>query len=259
MQPIGIFDSGLGGISVWKELIKELPNESFIYLADSAHCPYGQRPPEEIRELAVQNTEFLISKNVKMIVVACNTATAAAIDFLREKYAIPFIGMEPAIKPAALLSKMGCVGVLATAGTFEGRLFQNTSQKYASDVNVVTSIGDGLVELVEENQNNSDQAKILLKKYIQPMLDANADYIVLGCTHFPFFKELINEISGNRVVLVDPAPAVASRTHQQLISLGLENNTGNKPYYKFFSNGDLIKMQKFLKEITDIETEIEAW
>ncbi|MBN2680910.1 MAG: glutamate racemase [Bacteroidales bacterium] len=259
MQPIGVFDSGLGGLSVWRELVKELPNESFVYLADSAHCPYGSRPHDEITHLAVKNTEFLLSKNAKMIVVACNTATAAAIDYLRKSFSIPFIGMEPAIKPAALMSKTACVGVLATAGTFEGRLFKETSQKYAAGVKIVTSIGDGLVELVEQNLVNSKQAKLLLEKYLQPMLDCNADHIVLGCTHYPFLSELINKITGNSVILVDPASAVARRTRNQLKSLDLLAGDNTNPQYHFFTNGDLGKMQLFIDEITDIQVVTGIW
>lgn len=238
-RPIGVFDSGAGGLSVLQELIKELPSESFIYYADSANCPYGSKPKEEIIALSSAITNFLISQHCKIVVVACNTATAAAIDWLRDNNTIPFIGMEPAIKPAALNTKTKSIGVLATAGTFKGRLYIETSHKYASDVNVCYQVGEGLVELVEQGKNNSPEAELLLSKYLKPMLDCNIDQLVLGCTHYPFFKPLLRKLLPCNVDVIDPAPAVAKQVSRVLAENNLiANNIGSNTSYKFYSSGD---------------------
>ena len=209
---IGVFDSGVGGLSVWREIIKVLPETSITYFSDSAYCPYGNRSQLEIIERAYLITDFLLSKEAAVIVVACNTATAAAIKALREKYQIPFIGMEPAVKPAALHSKSGTIGVLATRGTLNGNHFHASVERFASDVNVIAKVGEGLVELVESGETSGVKVKELLKRYINPMLEQGADHIVLGCTHYPFLLESIKEVAGDNVVIVDPAPAIALRT-----------------------------------------------
>lgn len=243
-RPIGIFDSGVGGLSVLKELIKELPNESFIYFADSANYPYGSKHPDKIIELSSSITNFLIAENCKVIVVACNTATAAAIDWLRENYQVPFVGMEPAVKPAALNSKTKCIGVLATAGTFKGRLYIETSHRYASDVNVCYQVGEGLVELVETGDFNSRDAENLLLKYVKPMLDCNIDQLVLGCTHYPFFKPLLAKILPSNIDVIDPSPAVAKQVSRVLLSNSLSNQSSkNDPFFNFYSssNAEILK------------------
>lgn len=237
ISPIGVFDSGAGGLSVLSELLKQLPNESFIYFADSANCPYGPKQPEKIIELSNCITKFLLEKGCKIIVVACNTATAAAIDFLRENYSIPFIGMEPAIKPASLNTKTKSIGVLATAGTFKGRLYIETSKKFASDVNVCYQIGEGLVELVESGMVNSEESEKLLRKYIQPMLDCNIDHIVLGCTHYPFLRPVIERIIPKDIVIIDPAPAVARQTEKVLKENNLLTNTQSASSIELYSSG----------------------
>ena len=206
---IGVFDSGVGGLSVWKEILKLTPCARFSYVSDGAYCPYGPRPVEEVIDRARAITRFLIGRGSDIIVVACNTATAAAIDTLREEFDIPFVGMEPAVKPAILNSKSGVVGVLATKGTLGGRLYNNTLHKYALEVEVLEQIGDGLVELVEKGEYEGDMVNTLLRKYIDPMVMAGADHIVLGCTHYPFLRREIEKIAGERIVIVDPAPAVA--------------------------------------------------
>ncbi|MDR2652315.1 MAG: glutamate racemase [Prevotellaceae bacterium] len=209
---IGIFDSGVGGISVWKELYGLMPNQDFIYVADSAHCPYGRKSADEIIERAKKISEFLINKNADIIVVACNTATAAAIKYLRSHFSVPFVGMEPAIKPAAIESKSGTVGVLATAGTFKGSLYLNTLTKFASNVKVIEQTGDGLVELVESGKTCGHEVESLLQKYINPMIDAGADKLVLGCTHYPFLVDAIGKITNDALTIINPAPAVALQT-----------------------------------------------
>jgi len=249
-QPIGIFDSGAGGLSVFQDLVKLLPSESFIYFADSANCPYGSKSHAKIIELSSKITEFLISQNCKVIVVACNTATAGAIDWLREHYSIPFIGMEPAIKPAALNTKTKSIGVLATAGTFKGRLYIETSQKYASDVNVCYQVGAGLVELVEQGRKDTEEAEELLMKYIQPMLDCNIDQLVLGCTHYPFYKPLLNKILSDKVDVIDSSYAVAKQTARVLDENDLNSSiTFEIPNHKFYSSGNTEILKTLLRTI----------
>ena len=250
IRPIGIFDSGAGGLSVFSELVKELPHESFIYFADSANCPYGSKPQEKIIELSSRITDFLISRQCKAIVVACNTATAAGIDFLRENYSIPFIGMEPAVKPAAINTKTKSIGVLATAGTFKGRLYLETTRKYASDIKVCYQIGEGLVELVEQGDFSSTEAETLLMKYLNPMLDCNIDQIVLGCTHYPFFKPLLSKLLPVNVDIIDPALAVAKQTCKVIIENNLGGDTGNKNSYNtFYSSGSSSVLKNIIENI----------
>ena len=209
---IGVYDSGLGGLTVLKELIA-LPGErDYLYFADSGHCPYGLKTNEFISGRAHQISRFLIGRGADMIVVACNTATAAAIKELRASFDIPFVGMEPAIKPAILHTRTGVVGVLATAVTFTGELYHNTLAHYTAEqgsLKVIEQVGYGLVEAVESGKTHSEETIALLHKYIDPMLEAGADHIVLGCTHYPFLTEEIERITEGRAVVVNPAPAVA--------------------------------------------------
>ena len=210
-RPIGLFDSGIGGLSIWRELVRRLPNEATIYVADAAYCPYGARPLEEIQARAVAITRFLLKRQCKLIVVACNTASAAALEKLRASFDLPFVGLEPAIKPAALATRSGHVGVLATAGTFRGNLFQNTTRRYAHAVQVYLQVGEGLVEQVEAGQFNGPVTEQRLRQYLEPMLAAGVDQIVLGCTHYPLLMPLIQQIVNGQAEIIDPAPAVASQ------------------------------------------------
>lgn len=250
MATIGIFDSGVGGLSVWREIIKVLPYESTIYYADNANCPYGDKSQQEIIQLADTVTGFLVEKGCSIIVVACNTATAAAIDYLRSAYSIPFVGMEPAVKPAAVKSKTGVIGVLATRGTFNGRLFQETSRKYASDVKMLIQPGYGLVELVEAGDFSSPKVYELLRKYVEPMLEAGADHLVLGCTHYPFLTDAINDIAKGTLLIVDPAPAVALQVKRVVDGLPIQRDA-DVPSYRFFSSGDSGSMKRIAELITD--------
>lgn len=213
---IGVFDSGVGGLSVWKELYRELPNETYIYVSDAGYCPYGPKSREDIISRAKAITEFLIDNGAEIIVVACNTATAAAIEYLRGHYNIPFVGMEPAVKPAAINTKTGAIGVLATRGTFKGELYLRTLHRFASNAKVIEQVGEGLVELVESGETDTPQARQLIGKYVVPMIEQGVDHIVLGCTHYPFLEGVIKEFTGEGVEIVNPAPAIARRVEEVL-------------------------------------------
>lgn len=245
-HPVGIFDSGVGGLTVLRELVKQLPSESFIYYADSNNCPYGSKNKKEVTGLVAGITDFLLLNKCKLIVVACNTATAAAIDYLRAHYSIPFIGMEPAVKPAALNTRTGKIGILATHGTFQGKLFKETSKIWAGEKHVMVQAGEGLVELVESGKVNGKEVDRLLRKYIMPMLENNVDQIVLGCTHYPFLRKAVEKIVNGRAAVLDTAPAIARRTYDILREHDLLNRADADPVYKFFVNGKKDCMQKLL-------------
>ena len=215
-QAIGVFDSGVGGISVLQHIHALLPHEDLIYLADSKYAPYGSKSPEEITERCFALADFLIAKQVKALVVACNTATAAAIDAMREKYTLPIIGMEPAVKPAAEASKNGIVGVLATVGTLKSAQFAALLESYGRNVKVVTQACLGLVECVERGELHTENTKALIQQYCAPLLAEGADTIVLGCTHYPFVKSVIREVVGEKVTLIDTGAAVAKQLKRQL-------------------------------------------
>ena len=225
---VGFFDSGLGGLCILDAFKALCPHESTIYIADSKNCPYGNKPAAEIVKLAESNTRRLLRRGCKMVVVACNTATAAAIDFLRERHPeVPFIGIEPAVKPAALRSKTGVVGVLATAGTFGGRLYNETKAKFAKDVT------DEFVELVERKEISGAAAERVVRARIEPLLKAGCDKIVLGCTHFPHLKPLIEKICDGRAEVIDPSDAVARQAKRVLSARGLAAPASAKPSHIF--------------------------
>ena len=222
MAPVGFFDSGLGGLCILEAFKRACPRESTVYIADSANCPYGNKSAEEIVRLAEANTAELLKRGCKMVVVACNTATAAAIDVLRERHRdIPFIGIEPAVKPAALKSRSGVVGVLATAGTFSGRLYRETKERFAKGVTVVASVADEFVSLVERGETSGRRAEAEVRAKVEPLLAAGADHIVLGCTHFPHLRPLIEKVAAGRAEVVDPSEAVARQARRVLCRLGL--------------------------------------
>ncbi|MEZ4850435.1 MAG: glutamate racemase [Bacteroidia bacterium] len=249
--PIGIFDSGLGGLSVWKEAVRLLPGESIVYYADSGNCPYGPRPEEEIIHLSEEIVKFLLKKNCKLIVIACNTATAAAVSYLREKYEVPFVGIEPALKPASLATTSGHIGVLATKGTFKGKHYLETRKRHAWYVDVHIQVGDGLVEIVENGHFDSQEAYLLLENYLKPMLDKKVDQLVLGCTHYPFLIPQIKEIVGDRMKIIDPAPAVARQIQALLEEKELFASENQAGIYEFYTTGILAMLQRMVKMITD--------
>ncbi len=237
--PIGIFDSGVGGTSIFKEIHVLLPNENIIYLADSRNAPYGNKTQEEIKNLSIKNTEYLLNKGCKIIVVACNTATTNAITYLRESYKVPFIGIEPAIKPAALNTKTKAVGILATKGTLSSQLFHKTSDLYANGIKVVEQIGEGIVPLIESGKLNSDEMKDLLQLYLEPMLKANIDYLVLGCTHYPYLIPMLETMLPEDVKIIDSGLAVAKQTKAVLQSQDLLNLDEATPSVKLHSNSNV--------------------
>lgn len=214
-NPIGVFDSGIGGTSIWSAIHELLPNERTIYLADSKNAPYGQKTKEEIVALSKKNVDFLIENNCKLIVVACNTATTNAIRELRASYNIPFIGIEPAIKPAATNSKTQVIGILATQGTLNSELFNKTAEMF-QNTTIIEQVGHGLVQLIEEGNLNSPEMTQLLETYLQPMIEANIDYLVLGCSHYPYLIPQIKKILPEHIQIIDSGEAVARQTQNVL-------------------------------------------
>lgn len=272
MIKIGVFDSGEGGLSVLKEITRLLPEAEYIYYSDNAHCPYGEKSPEYIQNRARAITERLLKEGADVIVVACNTATAAAISVLRSEYSdassqevrdrvqmltggrhdhICFIGMEPAVKPAALGTRTGVVGVLATAGTLKGSKYLKTKESVDDQVNVFEHVGRGFVELVEEGRLSGIEAEDVVKASLGPLLSAGADIIVLGCTHYPFLLPVLQKVAGPDIRFIDPAPAVARQLvhvleRDGMLSAGeassaLARNVSavpSSPHVKLLSSGD---------------------
>lgn len=238
-NPIGVFDSGIGGLTVLKELVADLPNEDFIYFADCKNAPYGPRSQAQIIDFSRSIINFLLSKNCKIIIIACNTATAAAVQQMRKEFKVPIIGLEPAVKPACLATKTNNVGVLATEGTFRGSHFKNTSEKYKKYVTLHLEIAKELVELAERGIFSGSEVENVIGKYIQPLKQKNVDNIVLGCTHYPFFREEIEKIAGSEINIIDSSVAVARRTKDVLMTMEIlrEENLDRK--IKIFTSSNL--------------------
>jgi glutamate racemase len=249
-QPIGIFDSGIGGTSIWKEIHQLLPNENTIYLADSKNAPYGIKSKEEIIALSMKNTDLLLKMNCKLIVVACNTATTNAIRQLRKKYDIPFIGIEPAIKPAATNSKTRTIGILATKGTLVSDLFNKTAKQF-QNTTLINQIGHELVPLIESGKMYSIEMTKLLHTYITPMIDANIDYLVLGCSHYPYLIPQIKKILPDHIHIIDSGEAVAKQT-QSLLKDKVGFTTENKGKATFYTNGQPMVLREILENKYDI-------
>lgn len=251
MAVIGIFDSGAGGLSVYREIRRILPNERYIYFSDNAFCPYGDKDPDFIKERSISISRTLLEKGADVIVVACNTATAAAISALRATFDVPFIGMEPAVKPAALGTKSGVIGVLATAGTLKGSKYLNTKGRFKDEVEIIERVGKGFVELVESGELSGPKAEKTIKTAIEPLLSAGADRIVLGCTHYPFLlgtmEEATAEMTGkeraSEIQFIDPAPSVAK--HLQDILKESDIKLGETPSdIELISSGDPLPMKR---------------
>jgi len=257
-QPcIGIFDSGIGGLSVLKEIHQQLPDVPLYYVADQAHVPYGKRGMNEIRGYAVEISCFLIKAGAQLIVVACNTASAAALKTLRQKFpTIPIVGMEPAVKPAVLNTRSGTVGVLATPATFEAEVFHSLVERFASNVKVLTNTAPGLVEAVEAGEFNSPSTKKIIEKGIRPMLEKGADTIVLGCTHFPFVLPLIRDVAGSSVNIIDPSPAIAKRTAYLIKEAQIKFPQSKSSKSIFATSGDIWKFRAMVKKKLDVHGNI---
>lgn len=237
-NPIGVMDSGVGGISVLKHIHTLLPHEHLVYFADSAHAPYGNKSSEEIRQRCFEVADFLIAQQVKALVVACNTATAAAIADMRAAYDLTIIGMEPAVKPAAAATKNGVIGVLATVGTLKSAQFAALLESYGRNVKVITQGCIGLVECIERGELDTAETKALIKQYTSPLLAEGADTIVLGCTHFPFVKHVIQEIVGDDISLIDTGAAVAKQLKHKLAEKGLLTQNTEKAEVHFWTNSE---------------------
>lgn len=238
-SPIAIFDSGVGGVSVLRAIREQMPNESIIYFGDQEHIPYGPRLMEQIRNFSEAITNFLLEQKAKIIVVACNTASAAALKYLREKFPdVQFVGMEPAVKPAAEHTQTGKVGVLATPATFQGALYASVVERFANGVELLQSTCPGLVQQIEQGNLDGEETRRILQDALLPMLGKNIDTVVLGCTHYPFVIPLIQRIVGENVRVIDPAPSVARQAGRLLEARGLRNQSESIGDVRFYTSGD---------------------
>lgn len=246
--PIGIIDSGFGGLSVWKEVQALLPDEQLIYFADSGYCPYGTRPEEEVFNLTHRIISFFRERGCKMVVLACNTATAVAILRLRKLYPdLPFVGMEPALKPASEATLTGVIGILATENTFKGQHFNRTKEAFAKDKEVLVQPGYGLVELVERGLLEGDLAREKIAPLILPMMEKGIDQLVLGCSHYPFLSKEIKALMGEKITLIDPSPAIAKQVERLLKQEHLLSKVPVKLPYHFYSTGNLFALKEFIE------------
>jgi len=261
-RPIGIFDSGVGGLSVLRHIRTLLPQESLVYFADQAHVPYGPRSQEEIRQFSDAISRLLLRQGAKLIVVACNTASGAALTHLRRVFPeIPFVGMEPAVKPAAAVTKTGKVGVLATTGTFESQRYVELMRRWGHGVQVLQSPCHGLVEKIETGELDTLSTEQLVRSCLEPMLAAGVDTLVLGCTHYPFVIPFIKRNVGNAVSIIDPAPAVARQTQRMLRQHGLMAPSGMNGTVSAFTSGDVDSFAALASRLLayPVETKAAIW
>jgi len=265
-RPIGVFDSGVGGLSVLRHVRAMLPGEDLLYVADSAHAPYGDKSAQFIEARAMAIAEFLVARDAKALVVACNTATAAAIAALRQRFDLPIVGMEPAVKPAAEATRSGVIGVLATSGTLDSGKFAELVQRFGSQARVIVQPCPGLVEQVELGDLAGPLTRRLLEGFVAPLLDAGADTLVLGCTHFPFLEPLLRELVGGEVAIIESGAAVARQLVRRLaeadFSPGIAPASGHESSLKqlflsarpqaterFFSSGEPVQLQALLPRL----------
>ena len=247
-NPIGLFDSGLGGLSIWSEIRKALPGESSLYIADSKYAPYGEKSSSLLLERCHTLTRFLLDRGCKLIVVACNTATTNAIEELRKAYDVPFIGIEPAIKPAALKTRSKHIGVLATKGTLGSSLFHRTRDLHTQGIVLHERVGTGLVEAIEKGALHSSELRQLLQSHLEPLLAQRIDVLVLGCTHYPFLRPLLKELLPEEIQLIDSGEAVARQTMAVLRDAQLLAPGASEAYSAFYSSGNTEVMNAFLAE-----------
>jgi glutamate racemase len=236
-RPVGVFDSGVGGLSVLRAIRQELPEEDLLYVGDSGFAPYGDKPGTFVRERAAAIVEFLINEGAKAVVVACNTATGIAVDELRARFKVPIVAVEPAVKPAASRTQSGVVGVLATAGTVSSPNLSRLVNNYGVDVRFLVQPCPGLAEQVEQGDFSSSTTRSLVEQYVRPLIDQGADTLVLGCTHYPFLRDLIQSVAGANVELIDPADAVARELRRRLEKERLLTSTGRPGSQRFWTTG----------------------
>jgi glutamate racemase len=257
--PLGVFDSGVGGLSILSALRDQLPRERLIYLADQAHVPYGQRSLEEVRGFSEAITRFLLDQGAKLIIVACNTASAAALHYLRAVNPdVPFVGMEPAVKPAAERTKSGAVGVLATPATFQGELYASVIERFAKGVDVLQDTCPGLVAQIERGDLAGEETRRILQTALEPMLAAGIDTVVLGCTHYPFVIPLIEEIVGPGVRVIDPAPAIARQADRLLDQHGLRAPEEADGSTRYLTTGDVGRMAALIEQLQGVKADVEG-
>jgi len=249
-SPIGIFDSGVGGLSVLQEIRCQLPSEDLLFVADQAHVPYGSRSLSQVREFSREITNFLLSRGSKIVVVACNTASAAALHYLRQTFPdVPFVGMEPAVKPAAERTKSGLVGVLATPATFQGELYNSVVERFAKGITVLKDTCEGLVAQIERGDLDAPSTRVILENALRPMIVRGVDRVVMGCTHYPFVIPLIKEIVGPDVEVIDPAPAVARQVGRILDARGLRKLDSTLGTVQYLTTGDSAKLTQLLPHL----------
>ena len=259
VSPIGIFDSGVGGLSVLRAIRALMPGEDLIYFGDQAHVPYGMRTIDQIRDFSEEITKHLLKQQAKMIVVACNTASAVALKYLRSRFPdVPFVGMEPAVKPAAETTRSRKVGVLATPATFQGELYASVVERFAKNVKLFPETCPGLVTQIEKGELDSQTTNAILNKALEPLLKEGIDTIVLGCTHYPFVIPQIKRIAGSRVRVIDPAPAIARRVSSLLDSNRLRNQSDRIGRMRFITSGDPLGMESALNKLLGINAAVDS-
>jgi glutamate racemase len=257
-SPIGVFDSGVGGLSVLRAMRESIPEEQVIYFADQGHVPYGPRPLEQVRNFSEGITRFLLDRGAKLIVVACNAASAAALHYLRKEFPhITFVGMEPAVKPAAEHTQSGIVGVLATPATFQGALYASVLERFANGVQVLQHTCPGLVGQIEKGDLNGDETRAILEDALRPMLDRGIDTVVLGCTHYPFVIPLIEQVAGDNVRVIDPAPAVAKQARRLLEAGGMKRLAGECAEVRLYTSGDVDSLRSLLPKLLGESGQVE--
>jgi glutamate racemase len=255
-NPIGVFDSGVGGLSVLREIRKLLPEEDLLYVADSAHAPYGDKSKEFIQERSATIMDFFISHNVKAIVVACNTATGAAVKDLRPRYNVPIIAMEPAVKPASERSQTGIIGVLATNRTIDSNNFRILFARFADQVTIIPQACPGLVELVEQGNLNGDEIRALITQYVQPLVAQNVDMLVLGCTHYPFLAPIIQEVAGAAITVIDSGAAIARELKSRLDKTTLLANRQAPGSVQFCSSDETGTAKRVISQLWNAEIDV---
>ncbi|MCG6933744.1 MAG: glutamate racemase [Gallionella sp.] len=256
-NPIGVFDSGVGGLAVLKEIRRELPGEDLLYVADSAHAPYGDKTTRQIEARSIAIAEFLVSRHAKAIVVACNTATGAAVETLRARFSLPIVAMEPAVKPAAAHTKTGVIGVLATSRTITSENFAKLHQRFGADVKILMQACPGLVEQVEAGKLSAHETRALVERYVLPLFEQHADTIVLGCTHYPFLAPLIREIAGAAVTIIDPSPAIARELRRRLSSAALLSAGPPAGSVRFWSSANSETYRRLISGLWNAEIELQ--